>query len=352
MTGGTRPAVALPSLWTQRVGPLSKVPGLLREYGADPSSVLGQAGLSADALSHPENPIPYVAAMRLLSESIRQTRCEHFALVAGRQWHLSDLGLVGELGRHCETVGEALRTITVYQQLNAHGGAPYLVEDAGTVTLGYAVYHPDAKDAFVAQEVVMVMIANIARELAGGEPRFIALTLPRPAPPDVTPYREHFRCTVRFDSPHAALYFPASLMRQRVPGADATARRRLQAEANRRLDPPFEFSLYRSLSVLLMMGMPSGDAVAQQLAMHRRTLNRRLEARGTTFQSVLDEVRFEFARQLLRNTEIPIADIAATLGYAESSSFARAFRRWSGQAPLNWRRAEQGLSRSREVLQR
>jgi transcriptional regulator GlxA family with amidase domain len=67
--------------------------------------------------------------------------------------------------------------------------------------------------------------------------------------------------------------------------------------------------------------------------MHRRTLNRRLEAQGTTFQNVLDEVRLESARQLLDVTKLPLIEIAASLGYAESSAFSRAFRRWSGDAP-------------------
>jgi AraC-like DNA-binding protein len=127
-----------------------------------------------------------------------------------------------------------------------------------------------------------------------------------------------------------------------VLGADPIRRRLLEAEARRRVEGSFEVNLYRAIGTLLMMGMPSGDAVAQQLALHRRTLNRRLKAQGRTFQSVLDAVRFDFARRLLRDTRLPVTAVAATLGYSEASSFARAFRRWSGSGPLDWRRAEQG----------
>jgi AraC-like DNA-binding protein len=72
--------------------------------------------------------------------------------------------------------------------------------------------------------------------------------------------------------------------------------------------------------------------------MHRRTLNRRLRAEGTTFQQLLDEVRFEAACQLLDTASTPITEIAVSLGYAETSAFSRAFRRWSGSTPVERRR--------------
>jgi AraC-like DNA-binding protein len=69
-------------------------------------------------------------------------------------------------------------------------------------------------------------------------------------------------------------------------------------------------------------------------------LNRRLKAEGTTFQKLLDEVRFDAACQLLDTSSIPIAEIAASLGYADPAAFSRAFRRWSGATPL-YRRVRQ-----------
>jgi AraC-like DNA-binding protein len=70
-------------------------------------------------------------------------------------------------------------------------------------------------------------------------------------------------------------------------------------------------------------------------------LNRRLKAEGTTFQKLLDEVRFEAACQLLDTGRIPITEIAVSLGYAETSAFSRAFRRWSGTTPVERRRRSQ-----------
>jgi AraC-like DNA-binding protein len=75
--------------------------------------------------------------------------------------------------------------------------------------------------------------------------------------------------------------------------------------------------------------------------MHRRTLNRRLRSENTTFRKVLDDVRFDVACQLLRNTDIPVAQIASSLAYGGDSAFGRAFRRRCVSSPTQWRKINQ-----------
>jgi AraC-like DNA-binding protein len=87
----------------------------------------------------------------------------------------------------------------------------------------------------------------------------------------------------------------------------------------------------------LARGKASAVALASQLDLHRRTLNRRLQARGTTYQRILDDVRFELACELLAEGTLSVAEISSRLGYAETSAFSRAFRRWSGTSPARWR---------------
>jgi AraC-like DNA-binding protein len=124
--------------------------------------------------------------------------------------------------------------------------------------------------------------------------------------------------------------------------AEANAKRfRELEEQARAVGVALVAQLRRALRILLLGGRSSGDEVAQILSMHRRTLNRRLRAQGITFQQILDEVRFEAARQLLHTTSLPLTDIAVSLGYTESSAFSRAFQRWSGTAPARTRSREQ-----------
>ena len=81
----------------------------------------------------------------------------------------------------------------------------------------------------------------------------------------------------------------------------------------------------------------SVDAMADLLAMDHRTFERRLKSRGTSSRALAHEIRFEVACRLLKDTEMSLSQIAAALGYSQTSAFTRAFRGWSGQAPSVWR---------------
>jgi AraC-like DNA-binding protein len=93
----------------------------------------------------------------------------------------------------------------------------------------------------------------------------------------------------------------------------------------------------RMLRARVIFPDTSLEAVATELSMQPRTLNRRLQAEGKSFRELTNEARFEVARQLLTGTRMEITDIALALGYADPSGFTHAFQRWSGVAPSEWR---------------
>lgn len=107
--------------------------------------------------------------------------------------------------------------------------------------------------------------------------------------------------------------------------------------AQRRASTGIVGELERALRAQVLARDSSVTRVAELLAMHRRTLNRRLQREGTTFRAVLEQVRFDAARELLRDEGREIEEIARMLGYTEASAFTRAFRRWSGTTPGRWR---------------
>lgn len=91
------------------------------------------------------------------------------------------------------------------------------------------------------------------------------------------------------------------------------------------------------LRTALVTNRAKADEVAALFSIHSRTLNRRLNAFGTGFQELVDEGRFEIARQMLEDSAMEVSRIAALLDYADASAFTRAFRRWSGTTPARWR---------------
>jgi AraC-like DNA-binding protein len=323
--------------WIQRVGGFVELPGLLRELGADPAKVLASAGLEPDALERADNAVPYLAAMQMLYHAARHTGCAHLGLLAGQRWSLSHFGALGQLMRNSPTVGEALRSLAVFQRLNSDVGAAFLLEHQGTVSLGYTIYRENVPYAEHAYDVAMAVAYNLLRELCGPRWAPTEVVFARREPSDPTLYRQHFRAPVRFDREFSAVRFPVRWCQQPIEGADAQRCRELTERLAAHDSVELVAHLRRSLRLLLLYGKSSGDDLAQALSLHRRTLNRRLRAQGTTFQKVLDEVRLEVARQLLEQTRVPISDVSATLCYADVAAFMHAFKRWTGTTPGKWR---------------
>lgn len=325
-------------LWRQRVGALEAIPRLLRERGIDPTPALASAGVHESAFALADNTIPYGAWGRLFHGAAQLTGQDHFGLQVGAAWELRHLGLLGQLVRHAATVRDALHVAAVYHHLNSQGGVVFVHDHGGVAELGYAIYFRGIVGARQIYDGVLAAQAQFMRELCG--PGWVPseVLLAHAAPADPSPYVSLFRCPVRFGSELNTLRFPSAWLDRAVAGADPAEWRSLQALANAQSQPELIDKVRRSLRVQLLNRVSSGDAVADMLAMHRRTLNRRLEALGTTFKDVLEEVRFEAARQLLESTNLSLDDIASALGYAGDSPFARAFRRRSGMTPGQWRR--------------
>jgi AraC-like DNA-binding protein len=326
-------------MWMQRVAGFVALPELIRQLGGEPDAVLLEAGLEPLALSKPDNRIPYAALVRTLDRAAAGTGCEHFGLLAGRLFHSSSMGLVGELVRNSPTVGRALEALTVYQYLNSEGGLAFLLARGDYIDLGYAPYHGTGAGSAQVSDAALAVAMNIMLELCGPAWRPYEVFLPRAKPREIIQHRAFFKVVPRFDAECAVLRFPARDLARAVIGADPVVYRRCEEAARNAGPPGFMQQVYRGLRRLMLDNRHSGNDLAQLLSMHRRTLNRRLKAEGTTFQRVLDEVRFDVARDLLTNSNVHLDDIAAALGYAAVTPFMRTFRRWSGTTPGQWRRS-------------
>jgi AraC-like DNA-binding protein len=327
-----------PEKWTQRVGGLTAVPRLLRDYRVSAAEILTAAGLAPDVLDDAENRLPYASAATLLNECVRVTGCPHFGLLVGAAWHLRDAGLPGRLARRCDRLATALETLTAYMRLNNQVAAAYFRRSDAGGELGYAVFQPRVTHLAVAYDVAMGTGVVQIRDLLGN-PRWRPqeVLLPRSAPPDVGAYKRHFGCPIRFDADRAALLIAPGDVDQPLPSADAQRLEQLRAQAEALLGDQFLLRVYESLRLLLLQGSADSASVASRLSIHRRTLIRRLAQRGTSFQEILDQVRYDVARQMLRETNRSVTEVGAALGFSESSGFTHAFHRWSGVSPSAWR---------------
>jgi AraC-like DNA-binding protein len=312
-----------------RTDALTHVPAVLRELGLDPDATIEESGLDPRAFGDPVNEIPIAGLGRLLALAVARSGCGHVGLLVGERSGLASLGLVGLLVRHSPDVGTALRNLTGHLHLRDRGAVAPLVADDAIATLGYEIC-----------DGAMAIARNVMRDLCGPAWRPTEVLFAHRRPADPRPFRRVFDAPLHFDAERTALVFASKWLERRTRGADpalfAELRGRVSAmEAVMAGDLVAE--LRRMLRVMLLTGRGSVGQVADQLSMHRRTLNRRLRLRGTSLHQLLEQTRFETARQLVENTRMPLTDVAGTLGYADASGFTRAFRRWAGRSPSAWR---------------
>ena len=331
---------------TLRIGTISALPAILRSLGADPAEVLAEAGFALEQFEDPDNLVSLVARGRLIAHCVARTGCQHLGLLVGQRGGLHSLGLVGLLVKYSPDVQAALHSLVSYFHLHARGVMTTLVVDEDVAMLSYGIYAPDVLATDQIGDGAVAMLLNIMRTLCGPDWRPIEARFARRKPEDVRPFRRFCRAPLRFDAEQNALVFSADCLERRLPAADPELQRLLQKQIDAlevKHGDDFPAHVRSVLRATLMTDHASADQVAALFSMHSRTLSRRLHASGTSFQELVDEGRFEIARQLLANTALDVRQIAASLDYADASAFTRAFRRWSGTTPAVWRAQQSPL---------
>ena len=336
------------TVWTARgqVCVLRGIPEILERFGVPSEPILKAAKLTLRDLEDPELTAPFAELDQLISTCVRETKCTHLGLLLGRYVNLQSFGIMGRLARNAPTVGQALQDLGDYFQLADSGGSPVIAVNGGKVTFSYGIHVSGVRNTDQIYDMSMRAGLNLMRQLCGTGWRPELVLLPRKRPSDLQPYREAFGAPLHFNATQAALVFPEWWLSRAVVDADPLLHSVLEDRASVAMDqqdPLLLGDVRRTIRILLMSHECSRGDVARKLGIHERTLGRRLQATGMTFQQLLDEARSQLASQLLHDTRAPIARISASLGYQNPTVFARAFRRWTGSTPRQFRT---GLSAS------
>jgi AraC-like DNA-binding protein len=170
-----------------------------------------------------------------------------------------------------------------------------------------------------------------------------------PPPDHADDYERILEIPVHFDASHDAVVFSASMLNGPNPASDPALVQALERHARELLAKlPLGDDLPSRVRHEIALRLPSGasaEAVAETLRMSARSLRRRLEAEGTSYMQILDEVRCELARRHLAQEQRAVEEVAFALGFSDGSAFHKAFRRWTGESPRAFAR---NASRAKE----
>jgi AraC-like DNA-binding protein len=310
--------------------------------GADRDALLENVGITAASLEHPDARISYEQFNALERNAIRLTNDPALGLRWGRAVYLSQSGLVGVAAMSNANLRAAFQVTHMYSlQLTPGWEIDLRIEDGrGFLTFRETIERGDLR-AF-ATEALLAGYHNLTLHALGRKPPVVRARLNYPRPAHYRLYAE-FMSDVPyiFDQPVTEVEFDPSVLSEPLVTADpVTARvigQMVAAEAAR--SAPVDGVAAQVRKILRAEGARrSLDEVARALQTSTRSLRRALRQMGTSYQDIADEMLRARAEERVRSGHAKVEQIAQELGFTDARSFRRAFKRWTGQSPNEFRR--------------
>jgi len=322
-------------------------PELVAEIGGDPTALLSATGIPLSSVGDYEAFLGYLAAVTAVESAARVTSTPDFGRRLALRQGVEILGPVGAAARTAPTVAAAFDSIVQYLAFYSPA-ITATVDTADDDRYSRMEFHiavgplPDHRQSM---ELSLGVALRVFRLLIGPDFQPVTVHIPHHPMTPAADYRRYFGCRPRFAEPIAGFTFRSTDLARRV-SADSDIHNAVRAYLDT-VAPPGMPNTTETVRLLIRHLLPTGGlelaVVARQLSMHPRTLQRRLANAATSFEDLVDDVRRERARNLLRDTDMPMGQLAATLGYSEQSVLTRACQRWFGRTPSQQRRENPGL---------
>lgn len=287
--------------------------------------------------------VPLEIQDRIWEEFCQASADALIGLRLGLDTQPGNLDIVGLLLMSCDDLAEALDMLVDYQQIIGEGGEFFLeqdIADGGSAMPCWRLryesrFHCRARERV---EAVFATLLHLGRWISGGAFQPMAVHFQHRALAAPSVYSELLGCTVDFESLENEIIFQATQAKLPLIQSNAAVTQHLRVMADQMLASLGSQSLTHQVQALLKEN-PSDtkEQIAERLHISGRHLNRLLAEDGTSFKLLQDMVRRQLAETALRNPDSRMADIAEQLGFSDESAFAKAFRRWTGKSPSQFR---------------
>lgn len=313
----------------------------LQDYGIDAESIFHDVGLDYHSAMSPGTRYPTVKMQEMWRLAVQRSGDPCFGLSVAEHLQPQALRGLGFVWLSSETLFDALTRLVRYQRLISTVADISLEEVNDSVNLvlnilpSYECVEPASIDAALAVFMRMCRMAMC-------EPfRPKRMMLRRARPPCMERFESFFQAPIQFSAGENILCFDPQPLRKPLPGSDPELLRandQAVVDYLARFDKESLSMQVRSLLIeLLPDGQPAQKGVAKSLNLSVRNLQRKLQSEGNNFKDLLDETRKELATQYIRDTNRRLGEITYLLGFSEPSNFTRAFRRWTGLSPNEYR---------------
>ena len=312
---------------------------LVRELGGDAAKILTRVGIAADVTEQPLEWISFPAVLRAYEAAAAGTRCPTFGLRLGTIRHLSFLGPLQLIVSYSQDLRSGFEAFCRFVSVQNTGYQPCL--DVGPQDATFQlVLNPQLRrwgQQWIEESLIIAL--RLLRGCLGANyvPRRISLR--QAANSDQATYERYFGTEVCTQGSVDGITIDTRDLEVANARRDdeliSVLRDYLHADAM-----PARSDMNGLVKTVLRRSLGAGEisieAVAAELGMHKRTLQRRLQQTGTTFADLFDEVRADAARHYVAVGEMPLTRVALQLGFSDQSAFNHAFRRWFQRSPTDW----------------
>jgi AraC-like DNA-binding protein len=331
-----------PDSRTQNLVGLGALAAELAAEGVSVRDLFARTGVSADQLEDVRARISHRERLAIYRNAKRLAKRSDIGLLAGARQRISDYGIYGYAMVSSRTFGDALMFsldhITMagpaVRQISFRSdGTTAILRSHGLDTLGDLL-------PFAAEFWRSSMTSLFSRVLEAPFPT-MRMIFPFPAPPHWRNYERMFNCPIDFGADTMEWHFNAGILGHPCPNANPMTAKICQQVCDVVLtEGPGESELARKIRTACLNSpkrFPAAGEIASELGLSLRTLHRRLAEDGLSYQSILDGMRRSLATELLENTHMAIEQVAERVGFADATSFRKAFKKWTGHAPSDLR---------------
>ncbi|MEU1985717.1 AraC family transcriptional regulator [Nocardia sp. NPDC019395] len=321
------------------------------EHGIPAAALLRGTDLTEARLHDPDAQIDAHIELAVVRNLVRQLDRPGMGIEVGRRYRITTFGIFGFACISSPTLAEAIDFALRYMELSFTFCLPVTQWENGEFVgrIDDGSVPADVRQFLVERDVIAMH--QVMSDLLGRPVELVRAEFRFPEPPYADRIAAVTAAQPRFGRPENLVALDPAILDQPLPQAnehtlaiclaqcrDLVHRRRartgIAAEVRARLVPRGGLDGFTA--------PPGIDTVAADLNMSTRTLRRHLDAAGTSYRALLDEVRQALAEEMLTTTPLSVSDVAIRLGYAEASTFIYAFKRWTSATPAAYRRARAG----------
>lgn len=309
--------------------------------GVDTDELLNLAGIDRETAEHPDGEVSFSQMRAFWQNAFRLSGDPLLGMHTAQHVEIGDYKYLDYLTIHAATVGASIQNICRYTAL-INTWINWEIQERNdeiavcmTSTAGMISPH--------AYEFVFSFVTKRMRQIITEDwvPKLVYFPFPPPA--DSQPHNDYFRTALQYEAPVGKLVISRESWSEPLPSSDQQLMSVLDEHARMMLaQRPMPDDFVGQVRKEIVRELHGGDAlrsnVAEKLSMSPRTLQRRLDKQGVVYADLVDEVRTELAKTKLQASDLSLPEIGFLLGFSEQSSFNRAFKRWTGKTPREYRR--------------